>query len=269
MGYNFRIMLKSFVAGIVVIVGLAIFVAVKDERSAQKSAQNATHLNKGAASAVADENHSQENIQDSKWDSIGWSGFFRWPNGTTAWAIILTLIAIAWQSDETRKAAESSEKQITLQSAALRQWVNVVPLGISIPPTLKNPCEITVQFEIQNKTDYLVTIKGVEFELIPNIHSIGKFEVNSDFPLVPRKSEDDSAFPFAGKCVVDLGELDERGKIFIVAGDIKFLDCMDREQVQHFQDLYRGFMDGRLEKMKPSSIESTKEDKAEQAREPN
>lgn len=193
-----------------------------------------------------------------------WYVLLAWPEGITAWLLLLTLGAIVWQAWETRKSAESAEKQITLQSAALRQWVNVVPLGIDIPRALKNPCEVTVQFEVQNKTDYLVTIKGVEFELIPNIHSIGKFKVDCDFALVPRKREDDSAFPFAGKCVVDLGELDGWGKIFIVAGDIKFLDCMEREQVQHFQDLYRGFIDGRLERMKPSSITSTEDNPEDQ-----
>jgi hypothetical protein len=144
----------------------------------------------------------------------------------------------------------------------MRQWINIVPIGISIPRTLENPCEVTVQFEVVNKTDYLVTIKGVEFELIPNIHSIGKFKVDCEFPLVPRKSEDDSAFPFAGKCAIDIEELDGWGKIFIVAGTVTFLDCMNMEQVQSFQDLYRGFMDGKLERMKPGSITAT-EDKSD------
>jgi len=173
----------------------------------------------------------------------------------TGWFVYKTLRAI-------KKQADLMDKQIALQSSAMRQWVNVVPLGIGIPHTLEIPREITLQFEILNKTDYLVTIKGVEFELIPNIHSIGKFKVDCDFALAPRKSENESAFPFAGKCAVDIGELDGSGKIFIVAGDVKFLDCMDREQVQHFQDLYRGFIDGRLERMRPSSIKS-KEDQSE------
>ncbi|MGB6686326.1 MAG: hypothetical protein WBE76_00620 [Terracidiphilus sp.] len=193
-----------------------------------------------------------------------WNVILAWPEGITAWLLLLTLGGIVWQAWETREAAQSAEKQITLQSAALRQWVNVVPLGINIPRTLENPCEIMVQFEVLNKTDYLVTIKGVEFELAPNIHSIGKFKIDCDFALVPRKSDDDSAFPFAGKCVVDISELDGWGKIFIVAGDIKFLDCMEREQVQHFQDLYRGFIDGRLERMKPLSITTTEDESESQ-----
>jgi hypothetical protein len=181
----------------------------------------------------------------------------------------LTGIVIGWQAIETRKASEASNRSIILQEAALRQWVNIVPLGIGISPTLKNPCEVSVQFEIQNRTDYLITIRRVEYELVPNIHSIRKFKVECNFPIVPQKREDDSAFPFAGTCVIDIGEMDGWGKIFIVAGDVVFVDCMDRERVQHFQDLYRGFVDGRLERMKPASISAAEDKPDEQPPDPN
>ena len=198
--------------------------------------------------------------------SRGWYASLKWPQwmrDSNWWLLIVAALTggiICWQSIETRKAGQSVERQIALQASAMRQWINIVPLGIGIPRTLENPCEITLQFGVLNKTDYLVTIKGVEFELVPNIHSIGKFKVDCDFPLVPRKSEDDSAFPFTGKCVIDIGELDGGGKIFIVAGTVTFLDCMNNKQVQSFQDLYRGFMDGRLERMNPVSITATEDE---------
>ncbi len=185
-----------------------------------------------------------------------------WPEGITVWAIIATGFVIGWQAWETRKTAEASNRSIILQEVALRQWVNVIPLGIEISRALKNPSEISIQFEIQNRTDYLVRIKRLEYEFAPNIHAIEKFKVECDFPLVPRKREDNSAFPFTAKCVIDIGELAGWGKIFIVAGDITFLDCMEKERIQHFEDLYRGFADGRLERMKPESI-STAEEKPE------
>jgi hypothetical protein len=215
-----------------------------------------------ATNSLACKIYPSENADQGRPKPQWWNVLIAWPEGITAWLLLLTLGAIFWQAWVTRKAAQSAEKQIALQTSAMRQWINVVPLGINIPRTLENPCEITLQFEVLNKTDYLVTIKGIEFELIPNIHLIGKFKVDCDFPLVPRKSEDDSAFPFAGKCVIDISELDGSGKIFIVAGTVTFLDCMDREQVQSFQDVYRGFMDGRLERMKPASITAA-EDKSE------
>ena len=220
-----------------------------------------------ATNSLACEIHPSQETEQGHSKAHRWYVLIAWPEGITAWLLLLTFGAIVWQAWETRKAAEASNRSIILQEAALRQWVNIEPLGIGISRTLTNPCEVSVQFEIQNRTDYLVTIKRVEYELIPNIHSIGKFKVECDFPVAPRKREDDSAFPFTGKCVIDIGELDGWGKIFIVAGDITFLDCMDRERVQHFQDLYRGFADGRLERMKPSSI-STAEDEP-QNQDPN
>lgn len=43
-----------------------------------------------------------------------WFETLAWPNGVTAWALIFTLLAIAWQSAETRAAARSAEESATL-----------------------------------------------------------------------------------------------------------------------------------------------------------
>jgi hypothetical protein len=51
---------------------------------------------------------------------LGWYGFFRWPNGTTAWAIILTLIAIAEQTKQTRKAAEAGRISADASTAQIQ-----------------------------------------------------------------------------------------------------------------------------------------------------
>ncbi len=247
---------------LLLVVGTVLFVASKQHAAAGKYE---AERQKGCAQSFpapweAEQQEACKHERDSSVNYLPWwYVLVAWPEGITVWAIIGTGFVIAWQSNETRRAAKSAESQIMLQSAALRQWVNVVPLGLSIPPTLKNPCEIALRFEIVNKTDYLVTIKGVEFELIANVHDIRKVKVDCDFPLPPRKSENESAFPFTGTCVIDVGEFNESGRIFIVSGDIGFLDCMDRKQVQPFQDLYRGFIDGRLERMKPSSISNDPE----------
>ena len=41
-----------------------------------------------------------------------WYGFFRWPNGTTTWAIVLTLLAIAERTRETAIAAKAAADNI-------------------------------------------------------------------------------------------------------------------------------------------------------------
>ena len=42
----------------------------------------------------------------------GWHKYVAWPEGITAWAVILTLVAIAWQSFATARAAVATEKAV-------------------------------------------------------------------------------------------------------------------------------------------------------------
>lgn len=46
--------------------------------------------------------------------SLSWIGAFAWPSGVTAWALLLTLLVVAWQSAETRAAARATEESVTL-----------------------------------------------------------------------------------------------------------------------------------------------------------
>lgn len=112
-----------------IISGLTVYVAVQDEHATQKSTQKTAYhkddsvsggVGSGTAHGVAktDENHFQENIPNVEWHLPSWYGFFRWPNGTTTWAIILTLIVIADQTKQTAKAARAGQ---TAAEAALAQ----------------------------------------------------------------------------------------------------------------------------------------------------
>src|SRR5664279_5581796 len=65
---------------------------------------------KAGLAAKTDEYHPQENIQHAERHTPSWYGFFRWPSGTTTWAIILTLLAITEQTKQTAKAAEATQK---------------------------------------------------------------------------------------------------------------------------------------------------------------
>jgi hypothetical protein len=100
--------MPKYLAIFALFLGLAIYIACQDER-AQESAQKAAHPNTGAAAAKADEHHPQENVYDTERHTPSWYGFFRWPNGTTAWAIILTLLVIAQQTKETARAAKAAQ----------------------------------------------------------------------------------------------------------------------------------------------------------------
>jgi hypothetical protein len=99
--------------------GLAIYISIQDKRAIQQSTQHAEHLNKDATIAKANGDHAEENVPDSPRNLPSWYGFFRWPNGTTVWAVILTLLAIAEQTAQTARAAKATEKAVEISDKAL------------------------------------------------------------------------------------------------------------------------------------------------------
>ena len=74
----------------------------------------------------------------------GWARYFTWPEGVGAWAVILTLLAIAWQSIATERAAESGKRSADaalLNAQAVinseRAWLTVkIDDGVSPLPDL-------------------------------------------------------------------------------------------------------------------------------------
>jgi len=108
---------------LVVVLGLAVFIARQDERAAQESAQKAADHQSAAAPTKTDEDHSKEDIADSERNGPSWYGFFRWPIGTTTWAIILTLMAIAEQTKQTAIAAKATRQATEHLIASERAWV--------------------------------------------------------------------------------------------------------------------------------------------------
>jgi hypothetical protein len=54
-----------------------------------------------------------------------WFILLAWPEGLTAWAVILTFAVIGWQADETRKSAKATEKSVELSAAANTQWIKL------------------------------------------------------------------------------------------------------------------------------------------------
>jgi hypothetical protein len=112
--YISAIMLKALAILTVMIIGLAVFVAIQDEKATQQNKAKATNHDKSLdkpaipVAGPSGTEQPQENIEKPEWNLPGWYGFFRWPNGTTTWAILLTLWAVAWQSNETKKTAEAA-----------------------------------------------------------------------------------------------------------------------------------------------------------------
>lgn len=104
--------MRKYLAIFAVILLLAAYVARQDDHAATGSAQPTANLSSNAVAAKPNEQHPEENVSDAERDTPSWYGFFRWPNGTTTWAIILTLLAIAEQTKETARAAKATEESV-------------------------------------------------------------------------------------------------------------------------------------------------------------
>jgi hypothetical protein len=62
--------------------------------------------------------------RDSPGNYLPWGYILvAWPEGVAAWAIILTLVVIGWQSNETRNAAIAAAKGVDATITAERSWI--------------------------------------------------------------------------------------------------------------------------------------------------
>ncbi|HEX3893172.1 MAG TPA: hypothetical protein VHW46_11425 [Terracidiphilus sp.] len=67
----------------------------------------------------------EERASQSESNPPSWHKLIAWPEGITAWLIMLTLGAIVWQSWETRKAAENAGEQLAFQRETLRPRLKI------------------------------------------------------------------------------------------------------------------------------------------------
>jgi len=107
-----------YLAAAIFVVGMAFFVARQDERAAQQRTRTTTNSNESNASTKPNENQANENVTNTEGNTPSWFGFFRWPNGTTTWAIIFTLLAVADQARESARATQALRESIPHQQKA-------------------------------------------------------------------------------------------------------------------------------------------------------
>jgi hypothetical protein len=127
-------MLK-YLAILGVVLGFAFVIARHDEYATLSNAHEAAGKSNPAVAGKPNEYHPQEHPENSYWDTPTGHIFhnaLRWPEGTTVWAIILTLLAIAEQTSQTRKSAEATQEsaraaliQANHMIASERAWVMV------------------------------------------------------------------------------------------------------------------------------------------------
>ena len=244
-------MLTRWPLAIVIVVGTMVLVTYEEHNARSKYQSDCkSHLPATAWRFYQDENSGNE-CDDPKKYMPWWDVLIAWPDGIAAWGLLATLTAIIWQSWETRKSAQSAEKQIALQSVAMSQWVNIEPIKTVTPPAFQNPIEVVLEFQVLNKTDYLLTVKKIEAEVFYG----GKariFKVSGSDPVPPEKSSAEGGLPFFLTLFANRSTWSDIGAMFFVGGKVTYLDCMNIERTQEFRDMFQGYEDGRLVRKKSS-----------------
>ena len=181
-------------------------VAHHEEYASDQAAAVSTQPDKSAITAEPDKYHAQENLNKSHWDAPRGRIFreaFRWPQGTGIWALILTLLAIAEQTEHTRKSAQAALLNAQAVINSERAWIlvkNIVgPKDWWDPNDPAYTAGAVMQFAVCGNTP--ARINGASFE-------IKRVPTKSAYPLIPDLPEEPVYPPQS-----DSAEIPENGRI--------------------------------------------------------
>jgi hypothetical protein len=108
LGYNFCIMKRYWPLLAIALILAAVIGMSQYADSAKHCYEESTRQAKAAAVTKSDDGKANNNAAESYKPPI-WAKYVTWPEGVGAWAVILTLFVIAWQSVETRAAAQATQ----------------------------------------------------------------------------------------------------------------------------------------------------------------
>ena len=103
--------------------------------------------------------HPGQDAEQGKSNPPWWHKLIAWPEGITAWLIMLTLGAIVWQSWETRKAASAAQDSIRTQEKAMK-----ISLGVERPYlviSVESPSPNRFVFAVKNEGRTPARIKSI------------------------------------------------------------------------------------------------------------
>lgn len=185
---------------------------------------------------------------------LSWVDTFAWPEGTTVWALFLTLIVIGWQSAETQKAAKVALLNAEAATAAGRAWVIIRSSMEGYIPFSNSPLEYW--WEIENVSNIPAQILETQcrYELVrheslyllPAIPIYPKPIDLTGFLLPPKGTEDFMTFcnNESGQVISDFPDQTEvntikMGLYFLRAyGYVRYRDGFGNERESRFCDFY-------------------------------
>jgi hypothetical protein len=102
-----RLVAWKYGIAVFIILGGSIYVSRQDQKTRDQYEQKCNQLNASAASPASHYEDCDKGAENAVRDLPLLYQVLGWPEGVTACAILLTLLVIAEQTDQTRKAAEA------------------------------------------------------------------------------------------------------------------------------------------------------------------
>jgi hypothetical protein len=132
------------------------------------------------------------NVAEKPKYSPSWVETFTWPEGVTAWALLLTLFVLAWQSNTATRAARAAEASIRLQEIGMEQWVvlnnwraEVIPNSGLLYTDGSNRNQLRVRVDIVNPSNFPLTLTKAVIVFHLPIDTPSFFEAPRDHFLPP------------------------------------------------------------------------------------
>jgi hypothetical protein len=174
-----RILSWKYLIAVVIVLGGCIYVSRQDQKTRDQYEQNCNQLN---ASALPPSGHYEDcdkGAENAARHLPRWYRVFGWPDGITTWAILLTLVAIAEQTSQTRRAADATadsanaaygsvmfaEAQFELMKEERRARISINARGIQVEDPDSEYWNLMTSIEIRNlgQTRAFIKKTGGEF----------------------------------------------------------------------------------------------------------
>jgi hypothetical protein len=121
LGYNFsmlrRIFAWKYIVAVIAIIGFSVYVSHEDQKTRDQYEKRCTQLSARPITPAAHSEDCDKGADNAARHLPRWYRMFGWPEGITAWAILLTLFAIVEQTSATKDATNAAYGSLTFAEA--------------------------------------------------------------------------------------------------------------------------------------------------------
>jgi hypothetical protein len=250
------------ITGIVAVLVFAFFVSGEYQKATEQCEQDRAHGKVSGSPAAGQPENSNECEEYAERHSPGWYRVFRWTDGVTVWALILTLLTIAEQSRQTAISAKAAARGIEIQKIGQRAWLVIRSAMKDYEP--KTDLQFRFWWTIENRGRLTARILETQcrYELVEddptcNLPPAPAYPspIHLDGFLIPPEEIQEyftNLHRTDGKIVVPplpMGDLDriKDGTLHLrVYGYVKYIDGLEEERESRFIEYYAVSSDSRV-----------------------